>query len=449
VRPAPAAPAVSAAATGVAAEPRAAPEPGAERDGGRGAPVVVIGAGLAGLACARRLAGAGVPVRVLEASDGVGGRVRTDEVEGFLLDRGFQVLLTAYPEARRVLDLAALELEPFYPGALVHVGGRFHRAADPWRHPLDAVGTLFSPLGTFSDKAHLTQLRHRVVTGTWDDLAERPETTTLEALRRAHLSGTMIDRFFRPFLGGVLAGRELSASSRMFEFVFRAFAAGEVCLPARGMGAVPAQLAAALPAGAVRLGTRVERIEARGVRLAGGEVVEAGAVVVATEAPEAGRLTGLAPVPAGRGLTCLYYAAERAPVSEPILLLDGDGAGPVNNVAVPSAVARGYAPAGAALVSATVLGVPAQGDGALEAAARAQLAGWFGAPVRRWRLLRTYRIPFAQPEQAPPALSPWRRPVRLRTGLYVCGDHRDNASINGALESGRRAAEVLLEDRRR
>ncbi len=408
--------------------------------------MVVIGAGLAGLACARRLTEAGLGVQVLEASDGVGGRVRTDGFEGFLLDRGFQVLLTAYPEPRRVLDLTALQLKSFYPGALVHLRGRFHRAADPWRHPLDAVGTLFSPLGTFSDKAHLTALRHHVVAGSWDDLVARPEITTLEALRRARISGTMIDRFFRPFLGGVLAGRELTASSRMFEFVFRAFAVGDVCLPARGMGAIPAQLARHLPAGAVRFGARVERIAERTVRLAGGEAVEAAAVVVATEATEAARLSGLPDVPGGRALTCLYYAAERSPVDEPILLLDGDGAGPVNNVAVPSVVAAGYAPPGAALVSATVLGNPPQDDATLEGSARAQLARWFGASVRRWRHLRTYRIPFAQPEQAPPALTPWRRPVRLRPGLYVCGDHRDNASINGALESGRRAAEAVLED---
>jgi hypothetical protein len=169
-------------------------------------------------------------------------------------------------------------------------------------------------------------------------------------------------------------------------------------------------------------------------------------VVVATEAAAAARLAGLGSVPAGRGLTCVYFAADRAPHPEPMLMLDGDGAGPANSVVMPSVVAPGYAPAGAALVSASVLGIPAQTDAALEGAVRAQLGRWFGAGVARWRHLRTYRIPFAQPEQAPPALTPWRRDVRLRPGLYVCGDHRDNASINGALESGRRAAEAVLED---
>ena len=232
----------------------------------------------------------------------------------------------------------------------------------------------------------------------------------------------------------------------MFEFVFRAFAHGDVCLPSRGIGAIPAQLRAGLATDAVRLGAAVARVEGGGVVLAGGERLAARSVVVATEAPEAGRLAGLGAVPAGRGLTCVYFAADRAPHPEPILMLDGDGAGPVNTVAVPSVVAPGYAPAGAALVSASVLGVPARDDAALAAAVRAQLTRWFGAGVARWRHLRTYRIPFAQPEQAPPALTPWRRDVRIRPGLYVCGDHRDNASINGALESGRRAAEAVLED---
>jgi len=408
--------------------------------------VLVVGAGLAGLACARRLREAGTDCLVLEASDAVGGRVRTDAVEGFLLDRGFQVLLTAYPEARRVLDYGALDLKAFYPGALVHTGGRFHKLSDPWRHPFDAVGLLFSPLGSIADKARIAALRHHVHIGTWDDLAARPETTTLEALRRAGLSRTVIDRFLRPFLGGVLAGRDLTASSRMFEFVFRAFAHGDMCLPARGIGAIPAQLRAGLATDAVRLGAAVARVESGSVVLAGGERLTARAVVVATEAPEAARLAGLSAVPAGRGLTCLYFAAERAPHPEPILILDGDGTGPANNVAVPSVVAPGYAPPGAALVSASVLGVPAQDDAALEAAVRGQLTRWFGAGVARWRHLRTYRIPFAQPEQAPPALTPWRRDVHIRPGLYVCGDHRDNASINGALESGRRAAEAVLED---
>ncbi len=405
--------------------------------------VAVVGAGLAGLACARALVGAGVEVTVLEAGDGVGGRVRTDAVDGFLLDRGFQVLLTAYPEAARVLDLAALDLRPFQAGALVRCGGRWTRVADPLRQPGDLPATLASPIGSLLDKARIGWLRQRVVSGPVERVWERPERTTLAELRALGFSDRFVAAFFRPFLGGVLLDDQLQTSSRQFEFVFRAFARGDAVLPAAGMGAIPLQLAARLPEGAVRTGVRVSAVSDTGVEAQGGERVDADAVVVATAGPEASRLVPSIPAPTSLGVACVYFAADRAPLDEPILVLDGEDGGPVSNLCVPSVVAPTYAPAGAALVSASVL--PSRDPGEdLEAAVRAQLRGWFGGQVDSWRHLRTYRIPHAQPGQSPPALSPPRRDVRVRPGLYVCGDHRDNASIDGALTSGRRAAEAIL-----
>ena len=145
-------------------------------------------------------------------------------------------------------------------------------------------------------------------------------------------------------------------------------------------------------------------------------------------------------------MTCLYFAAERAPIAEPILVLDGDGTGPVNNLCFPTQAAPGYGPAGATLVSASVVGGAAgdAGEAALEGAVRQQMEGWFGSEVRAWRHLRTYPIRHAQPEQRPGALEPVERPVRLESGLFVCGDHRDTASLHGAMLSGRRAAEAIL-----
>jgi phytoene dehydrogenase-like protein len=234
----------------------------------------------------------------------------------------------------------------------------------------------------------------------------------------------------------------------MFEFVFKMFSSGDTALPAAGMQAIPRQLADALEAGSIRTGTRVTEVEGGGVRLESGERLEADAVVVATasrigrgDAPETSRVEW-------RSTTCLYYAAAESPLDRPILALDGEGRGPVNNLCVPSQVATSYAPAGRALVSATVAG-RTEGvvtDLELDQAVRRQLADWFGVVVHDWDLLEIYRIEQALPAQPPSWLEPPERPVRASDGLYVCGDHRDNASIQGAMVSGRRAAEAVLAD---
>src|SRR5512133_208467 len=401
-------------------------------DGG----VCVVGAGLAGLRCAGRLHERGGEATVLEAGDGVGGRVRTDRVEDFLLDRGFQALLTAYPEAADALDYDKLELHPFYPGAMVRAGGKFVTVADPLRRRWDGLRTVLAPVGGLGDKLKVASLRRQVVAGSLEELFARPETTTREALAAHGLSDTIVDRFFRPLFGGILLDRELGSSSRMFEFVYRMLALGDVALPARGMGAIPEQLAAGLPPDQVRLGRRVTAVGDGEVTLADGERLPARAVVVATDGPTASELLGgEPPAPGSVAARCLYFAADTAPVDEPVIVLDGDGDGPVNNLCVPSSAAPLDRP-----------GLPKGPD--LEAAVLGQLADWFGSGVVAWRHLKTYHIPHAQPAQPPGALDPPERPVRLRPALYVCGDHRDNASINGALASGRRTAAAVLQDLR-
>ncbi len=409
--------------------------------------VLVVGAGLSGLACARRLHAAGLSVEVREAADAVGGRVRTDEVEGFRLDRGFQVLLSAYPESKAFFDYDELDLQSFYGGALVYYAARFHRVADPGRHPGAAFSTLTSGVGSLLDKARILRMRRAVLQGDLDTIWERDEMTTLEALRtRWGFSDAMVSRFFRPFLGGITLDLELSASSRVLEFVFRMFSSGPTTVPALGMGRLPEQLAAALPEGAIRLGERVAAVEPSRLTLHDGSTAAADAVVVAADGPSAGQLLGLPPAAPGRRVTCLYYVTEHAPVDEPILMLDGVGAGPAVNVVVMSRVSRAYAPSGSELVSVSVVGRDDWSEDELDRAVRAQMRTWFGDGPLTWRLLKSYRIRYALPDQRPPALSPARRPARIEKGLYVCGDHRTDGSINGALLSGRLAAEALLDD---
>ena len=405
--------------------------------------VVIVGAGLSGLTAARHLHSRGLRTLVIEKDDTPGGRVRTDHVEGFQLDRGFQVLLTAYPEAMEQLDYERLDLKSFVPGAVVWDGSDLRRVVDPLRDIVGGARTLVEPVGTLADKARVAWLRYQVTRGDLSDLMSRPETWTFNALRSRGFSGDMIQTFFRPFLAGVFLESELETSSRFFEFVFRMFAQGDASLPASGMQAIPEQIERSLPSGMLRTSSQVDAIEPGGVRLVGGEQIAASNVLVATEGPEAARLLGWpAPVP-GKSVTTIYYSSPEPPVDEPVLVLNGSGRGLVNNLCVPDQVSGSYAPDGTSLVSVSLIGLP-QVTGSLEETVKSELKEWFGPLAKHFTHLHTYRIPYALPDQSPGVLEPVEKSAMVAPGIYVCGDHRDTASINGALAAGRRAAKAIL-----
>ena len=402
-------------------------------------PVVIVGAGLAGLVCARELHRTGCEFVLIESADDVGGRVRTDIVDGFRLDRGFQVLLTAYPAAQEQFDYNALNLRPYINGSLIRLNGRFHRLADPWRRPLDGMKSVFGGVGSLVDKLRITKLRANSRRGTVADLFRQPEQTTADALREYGFSPAMIDAFFRPFLGGVFLEKELQTSSRVLHFVFRMFSLGDVAVPALGMQELPRQIAADLPADSIRLNTEAAVVSSTSVQLTNGESIEAAQVVVATHADAAARLTNQQPPENSRRVHCLYFAAESPPVDDPILILNGDNSGPINNLCVPSLVSPDYAPNGQHLISVSVLNSDITD---IESRVRAQATDWFGDSVANWRLLRAYDIPHALPNQLSGTdATPGH--AKNENGVIICGDHVGNASIQSALESGVHAASFV------
>lgn len=425
------------------------------------ADTIIIGAGMAGLAAAGELARAGQRVTVLEASDGVGGRVRSDMVEGFILDRGFQVYLSAYPHAGAVLDHGALELCPFEPGAAVWFGGKMHVLMDPLRRPGSLLDGALSSVGTLGDKLKVGLLRaelQRGGAGGWEDFwrtlysGATPERTIKAELVALGFSAPFIDRFWRPFMGGITFDTGLGASSRMMRFVMRCMGMGDTCVPRLGMGQISAQLARAVPAGALHLGTPAQAIDGTTVHTPAGRFT-ADRVILATGAHDAQRLLDVPSmkVRAWRGVTTLSFALPASalpagPAGGPLLVLDGEGTGPVTNLAFMSSVSSAYAPPGQALAVATVIGARSESDAQLGELARAQMRGWFGARVDAWRLLHVRRIARALPDQSPPWLTQraWPCEVPGRPGVLLAGDSHDTASIDGAILSGLRAARAAL-----
>jgi phytoene dehydrogenase-like protein len=406
-------------------------------------PVIIVGGGLAGLNCARHLHSRNVEFRLLEAGDRFGGRVSTTTHEGFRLETGFQVLLTSYSEARTSFDYEKLRLGFFQPGALVRHNGRFCRFADPWRKPAHTLATLFSPVATLADKWRIARLRARVCRGSADDLSQVPDIATGEYLVQLGFSERVIESFFRPFMGGVFLERDLATSARKFAYLFRMFSTGDAALPAGGMENLCHQLVARLPSAWLRTGARVEAVEANKVALESGECLEASSVIVACDPWNAARLLHETEERPSNSASVFYFSADTSPVIEPVLVLNGEGSGPINSVCVPSQVAAGYAPPGKSLIS---VAVTADFPLPSEAAVRDQLVDWYGEQANRWDFLKAIRVNYALPRQLSlPGNLPNTAAVARKDRIIICGDYMDVASIQGALRSGRLAAEWVLE----
>ncbi|MGO8966424.1 MAG: NAD(P)/FAD-dependent oxidoreductase [Mycobacterium sp.] len=410
------------------------------------ADVLVIGAGLAGLRCAGVLAAAGRDVKVLEQGDDVGGRIRTDSIDGFLCDRGFQVLNPAYPELDRAVDVAALRLQPFGAGVAVR---REHGSA-VWAHPLREPTRVPKMLlgGGIRPSAILALSRWAMAALRADRLKSprRRDTTLAAALNRAGVHGE-VRRVVDRFLAGVLLDDTGSTSNAFSLLLVRMFLLGVPALPAEGMQALPRQLAAPLRS-RIALNhpvTRIERNANRWQVFGPDGVIRADDVVVATDPVGSATLTGSAP-PITHGVVTDWWASDDLPATPPMLWVDGrrDPSGPMLNTAVISAAAPSYAPHGQHLIAASAL-LDDDGTPPPETATRAHAAAIMGVDPRSWNILTRNVIPHALPAQ--PAPLQVRQPVRRADGLWWCGDHRDTASIQGALVSGRRTAEQILRTR--
>ncbi len=399
---------------------------------------VIIGAGIAGLTCAKYLKDRGIEALILEASDAVGGRVRTDIVSGFKLDRGFQVFLTSYPEASKLLNYKDLRLQYLPSGARIRKGNDFFVMPNPLKNILTAPQALFSPVGSLFDKMKILKLNSDTRNAV--EPTSKSNETTIDFLKSYGYSDAMLNNFFKPFMGGVFLEEELQTDSSFFKFLYKMFAKGEVVVPENGMQAIPEQIAAYLSPEQIRLNTKVSKIDGKTVYLENGETIEAEKIVIATDGNSAAKLLGNEVKTDFNGTTCLYFTSDK-PIQmsgEPYLMINANRDDLIDHILVNSDVVPNYAPEGNTLISVTLIG----NKDFTEAKVLAELNKWFGNE-NDWQHLKTYKIPEALPQYF--TNSATENILKISDNLYRCGDYTAYPSLNAAMKTGREVAEKLIQ----
>jgi phytoene dehydrogenase-like protein len=404
--------------------------------------IIIIGAGVAGLTCAKYLKDRGIQSLILEASDGVGGRVRTDVHEGFLLDRGFQILLTAYPEAEKLLNYESLDLKAFKSGAMIRDAQKnnFSVLANPFKEPSQLLPSMFSEVGSLADK--LRVLRMILDTNNvQEEVFENKGISTMEYLQNYGFSDDMIRDFFKPFFGGVFLENELVTSSNFFKYTFGKFYEGDAVLPAKGIQEIPKQIAKSLYVGTVKLNTKVVRIDGNRVYLENGDKLYGEKIILATDGFQADKLLGKNPDRKFNSTTCTYFSADKSPLREKMLALNPNRASMVHNLCVPSDIAPNYAPDGKSLISVSTQSFDLYDEKELAKHIKRELTEWFGKEVETWQYLRTYHIPQALPTYLNSENNAQK--LQLSDILYQCGDATAYPSLNAAMATGRKVAEMI------
>jgi phytoene dehydrogenase-like protein len=406
--------------------------------------ILIIGAGISGLTAAYYLYKNGHEVQIIEASDSSGGRIKTDFFNGFLLDHGFQVFLTEYSEAKKILNYDTLNLKPFLPGAIVlHDGGTFE-IADPFRRPSALFPTIFAPVGSLLDKWKTFTLKNHLVSQSFSKLFSQSEKTTLQRLEDYGFSKKMIRLFYQPFFSGIFLENNLKTSNRMFDFVLKCFSQGNAVIPENGMHEIPKQIASHLPKNTILFNKRIEKIENGIAYDQNNTEYKADKIIIATEATSLLANYKKDANQKFQSVTNIYFETDIAPSKKPIVILNASTNKKwVNNLVVMNAVSNKYAPKGKHLISVSYNGIPSISEQDLAKNMQEEVAAWFPEAITNWKFLKAYTIKYALPNQNQVRNDLQESDFKISDNLFVCGDHLLNGSINGAMKSGRILAEYI------
>lgn len=401
--------------------------------------VTIIGAGVSGLRAAHELDFENQRVLIIEKTNKVGGRVKTYNQDGFSLDRGFQILLTAYPELRDVLDLDRLNIQPFMSGAHIRIDGQFKSLIDPLSHPISGFLRLLNQVGSIRDKWRLFRLRRTLKKQSIDEIFEKPEKTTNHYLRDFGFSKSFVEKFFRPFFSGIFLENELKTSSRMFEFVFKMFAEGDAVLPADGIQSIPNQMASELPDDCFMFNRAVSSVENQTIHLDQDTSITSEVIIDARSSKTESSPGDNQPHKHWNGTNCYYFEVDQPPTDDPILYINGSD-GSINNLCFPNVINETYSDPERHLLSVSTLQT-----GETVGDIKDELQDWFGNRAQEWQLIGRYEIDEALPCFEPPTNVNNNGSFKIRDGLYRIGDITTTPSLNGALKSGRIIGQTVSE----
>ena len=406
--------------------------------------ITIIGAGISGLTAAVYLHRKGYEVKIIEATERAGGRIKTDVVNGFLLDRGFQVLLTEYPETKALLDYEKLNLKRFLPGAIVLYDDGIFEIADPFRRLSATLATILAPVGSLKDKINTFFLKHKLLNISVSNIFNAIETNTLTKLKKYGFSDKMIKRFYKPFFSGIFLENDLSTSSKMFDFVMKMFSEGDAAIPAMGMEEIPKQLVAMLPENSIIYNTQVSEIVDNKIIYNNGKIIETDKIIIATEATSFAKNY----IPKNKqkfnSVTNVYFEASLAPTDKAVVVLNASTTKKwVNNMTVMTNISDQYAPKGKVLIAISYNGIPDISNEILSENMKIELKKWYGNSVESWKMIKSYRIKYALPNQETVCNELASNQLKINKNLYICGDHLMNGSINAAMKSGRLVAELI------